>query len=143
MAILSQSQRTVALTGPAAIYGIYPTTTIRAAVLEVSTISTASANSYAIGLGRPATPGTPSADVRFVHDDPSEPASPVTGHVQWAIPPTSPLVFHRRWSILNTAGFGNVYTFPRGLIASGFAPLVLWSPSAILTPADVNVVMDV
>ena len=140
MAIQSQAQRTSGLTIANANYGIYPPATVRAALLEFSLIQV-TGTAQSIGLGRPATVGTPSSAVLFQQDDPGDPASVVNGHITWSAQPTAPTIFHRRWNSAATIGVGIVWTFPRGLVIAASGALVSWNITAAVA-MDANAVVD-
>lgn len=140
MAIQSQAARTSGLTIANANFGIYPPATVRAALLEYSMIQV-TGTAQSIGLGRPATVGTPSGAVLFQQDDPGDPAAVVNGHITWSAQPTAPTVFHRRWNSAATIGVGVVWTFPRGLIIAASGAVVGWNITAAVA-MDVNAVVD-
>lgn len=140
MAIQSQAQRTTGLTIANANYGIYPPSTVRAALLEFSAIQ-ATGTAQSIGLGRPATIGTTSGPVLFQQDDPGDPASVVNGHITWSAQPTTPTIFHRRWNSAATIGVGVVWTFPRGMVIAASGAVVSWNITAAVA-MDVNAVVD-
>lgn len=140
MAIQSQAARTSGTTIANANFGIYPPSTVRAALLEYSMIQvTGTASSY--GLGRPATIGTPSSPVLFQQDDPADAASVVNGHITWSAQPTAPTIFHRRWNSAATIGVGVVWTFPRGFVIAASGAVVGWNITATVA-LDVNAVVD-
>ncbi len=140
MAIQSQAARTTGTTIANANFGIYPPSTVRAALLEYSMIQvTGTAQSQ--GLGRPATIGTTSSPVLFQQDDPADAASVVNGHITWSAQPTAPTIYHRRWNSAATIGVGVVWTFPRGLVIAASGALVGWNITAAVA-MDVNAVVD-
>lgn len=140
MTIQSQAQRTSGTTIANANFGIYPPSTVRAALLEYSMIqATGTASSY--GLGRPATIGTPTTATLFQTDDPNDAASVVNGYITWSAQPTAPTIFHRRWNSAATVGVGIVWTFPRGLVIAASGALVGWNITATVA-LDVNAVVD-
>lgn len=140
MAIQSQAQRTSGVTIANANYGIYPPASVRCALLEFALTQTA-ATAQSIGLGRPATIGTPSGPVLFQQDDPADVASVVNGHITWSAQPTAPTVFHRRWNSAATVGVGRVWTFPRALIVAASGALVSWNITAAVA-MDAEAVID-
>lgn len=140
MPIQSQGSRTAGTTIANANYGIYPPSTVRAALLEYGMIQ-ATATAQSIGLGRPATIGTPSTPVLFQQDDPGDPASVINGHTTWSAQPTAPTIFHRRWNSAATIGVGVVWTFPRGFIIPASGAVVGWNITAAVA-MDVNAVVD-
>lgn len=140
MAIQSLAQRTSGLTIANANVGIYPPATVRAALLEFGMIQ-ATGTAQSIGLGRPATVGTPSSAVLFQQDDPGDPASVVNGHITWSAQPTAPTIFHRRWNSAATIGVGVIWTFPRGLVIAASGALVGWNITAAVA-MDINCVVD-
>lgn len=140
MAIQSQAQRTSGVTIANASYGIYPPATVRPRLLELSVIQSA-ATAQSIGLGRPATIGTPSAAVLFQQEEVADPAAVCNGHITWSAQPTAPAIFHRRWNSAATIGVGIVWTFPRGLSIPVSSALVVWNITAGAA-TDVNAVVD-
>lgn len=140
MAIQSQGARTTGVTIANAAFGIYPPATSRAKLLEISMIQT-TATAQSIGLGRPATIGTPSAAVLFQQEEVADPVSVLNGHITWSAQPTTPTIFHRRWNSAATIGVGIVWTFPRGLSIPISSALVVWNITAGVT-MDVNAVCD-
>lgn len=140
MAIQSQAARTSGTTIANANFGIYPPSTVRAALLEYSMIQV-TGTAQSIGLGRPATIGTPSSAVLFQQDDPGDPAAVVNGHITWSAQPTAPTIYHRRWNSAATIGVGVVWTFPRGLIIAASGAVVGWNITAAVA-MDVNAVVD-
>lgn len=140
MAIQSQAQRTTGVTIANANYGIYPPATVRPALLECS-LTQIAATAQSIGLGRPATNGTPSGPVLFQPDDPADAASVVNGHITWSAQPTAPAVFMKRWNSAATVGVGRVWTFPRGLVIPASGALVCWNITAAVG-MDAEAVVD-
>jgi hypothetical protein len=140
MAIQSQAARTSGLTIANANFGIYPPATVRAALLEYGMIQ-ATGTAQSIGLGRPATVGTPSSAVLFQQDDPGDPASVVNGHITWSAQPTAPTIYHRRWNSAATIGVGVIWTFPRGLVIAASSAVVGWNITAAVA-MDINAVID-
>jgi len=140
MAIQSQAARTSGLTIANANFGIYPPATVRAALLEYGMIQ-ATGTAQSIGLGRPATVGTPSSAVLFQQDDPGDPASVVNGHITWSAQPTAPTIYHRRWNSAATIGVGVIWTFPRGLVIAASGALVGWNVTAAVA-MDINAIVD-
>lgn len=140
MAIQSQAARTSGLTIANANFGIYPPATVRAAILEYSMVQ-ATGTAQSIGLGRPATIGTPSGAVLFQQDDPGDPAAVVNGHITWSAQPTAPTIYHRRWNSAATIGVGVVWTFPLGLIVPASGAVVGWNITAAVA-MDVNCVVN-
>ena len=140
MAIQSQGSRTSGTTIANANYGIYPPSTVRAALLEYGMIQV-TGTAQSIGLGRPATNGTASGAVLFQQDDPGDPASVVNGHITWSAQPTAPAIYHRRWNSAATIGVGVIWTFPRGLVIAASGALVGWNITAAVA-MDVNAIVD-
>lgn len=140
MTIQSQANRTSGVTIANANFGIYPPATVRAALLEHSMIQV-TGTAQSIGLGRPASIGTPTTPTLFQTDDPSDPASVVNGYLTWSAQPTAPTVFHRRWNSAATIGVGIVWTFPRGLVIAASGALVSWNITAAVA-MDTNSVVD-
>ena len=140
MAIQSQGARTSGVTIANANFGIYTPATLRAALLEYGMIQ-ATGTAQSIGLGRPATIGTPSGPVLFQQDDPGDPVSVVNGHITWSAQPTAPTIFHRRWNSAATIGVGIVWTFPRGFVIPVSSALVGWNVTTAVA-MDVNAVID-
>ncbi len=140
MTIQSQGARTSGTTIANANFGIYPPATVRAALLEFSAIQ-ATATAQSLGLGRPATIGTPSGAVLFQQDDPGDPASVVNGHITWSAQPTAPTIFHRRWNSAATIGVGIVWTFPRGFLIAASGAVVFWNITTAVA-MDVNAAVD-
>lgn len=140
MTIQSQGSRTSGVTIANANYGIYPPSTVRAALLEFGLIQV-TGTAQSIGLGRPATLGTTSSPVLFQQDDPGDPASVVNGHITWSAQPTAPTIFHRRWNSAATIGVGIIWTFPRGLVIAASGAIVSWNITAAVA-MDVNAVVD-
>ncbi len=140
MAIQSLAVRTTGLTIANANVGIYPPATVRAALIEFSLIQ-ATATAQSVGLGRPATIGTPTTAILFQQDDPGDPASVVNGHLTWSAQPTAPANFHRRWNGAAAIGVGIVYTFPRGLVIAASGALVCWNITTAVA-MDINMVVD-
>ena len=140
MAIQSQAARTSGVTIANANFGIYPPATVRPAILEYSMVQV-TGTAQSIGLGRPATIGTPSGAVLFQQDDPGDAASVVNGHITWSVQPTAPTVFHRRWNSAATIGVGVVWTFPRGFVVPVSSAVVGWNITAAVA-MDVNCVVD-
>lgn len=140
MTIQSQAFRTSGLTIANANVGIYPPATVRAALLEYGMIQ-ATGTAQSIGLGRPATIGTPTGAVLFQQDDPGDPAAVVNGHITWSVQPGAPTIFHRRWNSAATIGVGIIWTFPRGLVIAASGAIVGWNITAAVA-MDVNAVVD-
>lgn len=140
MAIQSQGVRTSGLTIANANVGIYPPASQRAALLEYGMIQV-TGTAQSIGLGRPATIGTPTTPTLFQQDDPGDPASVINAHITWSAQPTAPTIFHRRWNSAATIGVGITWTFPRGLIIPASGALVGWNITAAVA-MDVNMVID-
>ena len=140
MAIQSQAVRTTGLTIANASYGIYPPSTVRPRILEISLIG-ATATAQSIGFGRPATIGTPSSAVLFQQEEVADPVAVLNGHITWSAQPTSPTIFSRRWNGAATIGVGIVWTFPRGFVIPVSSAAVLWNITAAVA-MDVNCVAD-
>lgn len=140
MAIQSQAQRTTGLTIANANFGIYSPATVRPAVLEYSLVQ-ATATAQSIGLGRPATAGTPTGPILFQQDDGADPASVVNGHITWSVQPTAPAVFMKRWNGAATIGVGRVWTFPRGIVIPVSSAFVAWNITAAVA-MDVEAIVD-
>lgn len=140
MAIQSQALRTSAVTIANANMGIYPPATVRAALLEYAIIQ-ATGTAQTIGLGRPASIGTPTVPSLFQQDDPSDAVSIVNAHLTWSVQPGAPVIFHRRWNGGATIGVGIVWTFPRGLIIPASGAIVGWNITTAVA-MDVNAVID-
>lgn len=140
MAIYSLAQRTSGLTIANANASIVTPATVRPRLLEVSIIQV-TGTAQSIGLGRPATAGTPTGPVLFQADDPGDPASVTNGHITWSAQPTAPTIFHRRWNSAATIGVGIIWTFPRGLVIPISSSLVSWNITAAVA-MDVNFVID-
>jgi hypothetical protein len=121
-------------------FGLYPPATVRAALLEYSMVQL-TGTAQSIGLGRPATIGTPTVAALLQQDDPGDPASVVNSHLTWSAQPTTPTIFHRRWNSAATIGVGVVWTFPRGFIIAASGAVVGWNITAAVA-MDVNVAVD-
>jgi hypothetical protein len=140
MAIQSQGARTSGVTVANANFGIYTPATVRAALLEFGLIQV-TGTAQSIGLGRPATAGTPTGPVLFQQDDPADAPAVVNGHITWSAQPTAPTVFHRRWNSAATIGVGVIWTFPRGFIIPVSSSLVSWNITTAVA-MDINAVLD-
>ena len=140
MTIQSMGARTSGTTIANANFGIYPPSTVRAALLEYSMIQV-TGTAQSIGLGRPATIGTPTTATLMQTDDPNDAASVVNTYLTWSAQPTAPTVFHRRWNSAATIGVGVVWTFPRGLVIAASGAVVGWNITAAVA-MDVNCAVD-
>jgi len=140
MAIQSLGVRTSGLTIANANFGIYTPATVRAALLEYGMIQ-AIGTAQSIGLGRPATNGTPTGPSLFQQDDPADAAAVVNGHITWSAQPTAPTIFHRRWNGAATIGVGVIWTFPRGFLIPVSSAIVGWNITAAVA-MNVNAILD-
>lgn len=140
MSIQRQGLRTTGFTIANASAGIYPPSTVRAALIECGIIQ-ATGTAQSLGLGRPATIGTPTTNILFQTDDPNDAASVVNANLTWSAQPTAPTIFHQRWNSAATIGVGITWTFPRGLIVAASGAAVVWNITAAVA-SDVNLVID-
>lgn len=140
MTLQRQGVRTTGLTIANASLGIYPPATVRAAVIEFGIIQ-ATATAQSLGLGRPATIGTPTTNLLMQTDDPADSASVVNVNLTWSVQPGAPTTFHERWNSAPTIGVGIIWTYPRGLTISASGALVLWNITGAVA-CDVNMIMD-
>jgi hypothetical protein len=141
MTIQSQGVRTTGLTIANAGVGLYPPSTVRAAILEFGVIQ-ATGTAQSLGLGRPATIGTPTTNLLMQTDDPADSASVVPANLTWSAQPTAPTAFHRRWNSAATIGVGCVWSFPLGgLVIAASGAVVLWNITAAVA-SDVNIAID-
>lgn len=140
MALQSQANRTTGLTIANASYGVYPPSTVRPRVLELSIIQ-ATATAQSLGWGRPASIGTQTTAILFQQEEVADPAAVLNGHLTWSVQPTTPAIFSRRWNSAATIGVGIVWTFPRGFVIPISSAAVLWNITTAVA-CDVNCVAD-
>ena len=140
MSIYSLALRSTGLTIANASASIVTAASKRVKLLQCSMIQ-ATGTAQTLGLGRPATAGTPTTPILFQADEPADPASVTSGYLTWSAQPTAPTIFHRRWNSAATIGVGIIWTFPRGLGIAVSSSLVVWNVTTAVA-TDINFVID-
>lgn len=103
---------------------------------------------FAGGIGRPATMGTPVFTYNFKPLNPDESSVSQTvmafsSPIGWVTPPTAPTQFFRRFYAPVAAGARHSIVFHRGLLIPVSSSLVLWCISqSNATPFCVDVTID-
>jgi hypothetical protein len=85
------------------------------------------AASMIVGLGRPATVGTPLTPAKLAQENNPAGLSITTTAVAWSVAPTVPAQFLRRTSALSGIGAGFIYFFPRGIAIPSGQSVVVWN----------------
>ena len=132
MSFFSQAQQTINIGAASAQWEIRTNSLTRSAIMEVG-LTTVTAASVSVGLGRPAIMGnTPYISFNFLPEYGTEglSTSQTILVLSQQINPTAPVNFFRRVFGLSGIGNGIIWTFKRGLVIPISGSMVLWNIAA-------------